>query len=687
MQSTTRWGYIGRAGMLGLLITCVLWGTNAWAQIRLGAEASKEETPKTARPQADRPTEAKPSASPESNPKVESVESPGNAKTDAPLPDKESEPSETVSDNGPLEPIPQGTPELEAASFNGVTPGQTTTAELEAKWGRPKATKSINGLTVHHFSIGPFSRVEATLDPKADRVSSIVIRFDKPLPAKEIAFQLQLSDIRPVFISNEMGEILGQSFPERGVLFGFEKNYKTADTAMKVTEIVVEPLGADPFLLRAETNLDSHDELNLHDLEQAIELAPENARAHWLKARVLTALNRLPEAIESNTQAIRLEEKNPRFHITQGQILAQTQKPDQAIEEARTAIRLSGAYPHVQARALCLMGDLLSAGPKPDLARALDFHTKAINTAMPLAGKRHPAIRIAAKEVLIDAHLGAATDIAWGNWSQKEKAVAQWIERAESFAEELATKDGGTDEHRFRVATRTLAILVGLQGKADPTEMAEKTWQRGVKLIEASESEKEKNAFRIETGLALFNAVQIYQVRQEHKPALEYGQKTIELIEAARNPDHPNREQDYLVGRLYFRLGAVQALTGNDHQRAVTWYEKALTRLDDPLPQSTGKELGSHGERFVSMGVSYWETDQKDKAIELTQKGLGFIDKAVRTGQIKTESLVVPYENLAVMKREQGKQEEAKRFEQLAEESKQGATAATAEKDQTTTQR
>ncbi|KKK63377.1 hypothetical protein LCGC14_2994900, partial [marine sediment metagenome] len=71
-----------------------------------------------------------------------------------------------------------------------------------------------------------------------------------------------------------------------------------------------------------------------------------------------------------------------------------------------------------------------------------------------------PAIRLAAKEVLIDAHLGAANDIAWGSWSQKEKAVAKWSQRAAAFAEELIANDGGTEELRFRVATRSLAAFV-----------------------------------------------------------------------------------------------------------------------------------------------------------------------------------------------------------------------------------
>ena len=59
----------------------------------------------------------------------------------------------------------------------------------------------------------------------------------------------------------------------------------------------------------------------------------------------------------------------------------------------------------MQARAYCLLGDVAASGPKPDYKQALDYHMRAVKLAVPLTGSKHPAVRIAAKEVALDAHL------------------------------------------------------------------------------------------------------------------------------------------------------------------------------------------------------------------------------------------------------------------------------------------
>ena len=67
--------------------------------------------------------------------------------------------------------------------------------------------------------------------------------------------------------------------------------------SMKVTQIILEPLSAEPFVLRAETNIDIRPEFSLHDAEQALKLQPGNARAQWLRSRGLTALGQHEQAV------------------------------------------------------------------------------------------------------------------------------------------------------------------------------------------------------------------------------------------------------------------------------------------------------------------------------------------------------------------------------------------------------
>ena len=66
------------------------------------------------------------------------------------------------------------------------------------------------------------------------------------------------------------------------------------------------------------------------------------------------------------------------------------------------------------------------------------------------------------------------------------------------------------------------------------------------------------------------------------------------------------------------------------------------------------------------MGVSHWEIGNKDKAIELTKRGLKSVQAAVSEGTSTSASLAIAYSNLATMHRQIGKDAEAKKFASLA---------------------
>lgn len=585
---------------------------------------------------------------------------------------EDASPQPVPSKESPLEPIPDGAtagpPPVGTASFNGITPGVSTVAELEDSWGAPQEIRKHEGVVIHRYVVEPFDHIEVVL--AGDKVGSIVVRLQKAFPAKAVAEQLELSNVEPVLISNELGDILGEAFPERGVLFAFQQNHEPGEPSMNVTEIVLEPVSADSFVLRAETHLESRYAASLRDLDEALTLTPDLARAHWLRARVLAAMGRSEEALNSAIEAVRFERENARFLITLSQVLEQTGRHDEAIEAAQAAVSSSEDRPHVRARAICLLGDLASTGSEPDYAAALEHHMQAIKLADRLALDRHPAIRLAAKEVLIDAHLGAATDIAWGPWAEKEKAVIRWSQRAAAFAEELIANDGGTNEHRFRVATRALAACVGAGGGLDPTDWAKEAVRVGQEMIDQAEDPIQKQQLQSELGMALFNAAQIYQIRGQNDLTLQFGERGAAYLEAARESEPPGASQDYILGRLYFRLGAIHALDANAHEEAVAWFDKAAPLLQAPAPHESLVEIGRQGETLVSMGVSYWEVGRQDEAMQLTRKGLTLIKQAVESGAMDRAALTVPYENLAAMQRHLGEEESAGNLEGLADDAR-----------------
>lgn len=211
---------------------------------------------------------------------------------------------------------------MEAASFNGVTPGVSTLDDVEKNWGKPKEVKRQNDTVAHLYKVDPFDHVEVIY--LQSKVASVVIRLNRAFPADGVAEQLALSHLRPVLVSNDLGEILGQVYPERGVVFSFEPSTGPGKATMKVAQIILEPIAAEPFLLRAETNLDSQPEATLRDLEEALKLAPDNARAHWLKARLLVLGGETAKAVAAADAAVRLEPKDAQYLLTRAQILGQT---------------------------------------------------------------------------------------------------------------------------------------------------------------------------------------------------------------------------------------------------------------------------------------------------------------------------------------------------------------------------
>ncbi len=566
-----------------------------------------------------------------------------------------------------LQPIPEGAAagpaEIETASFNGVTPGASTMADVKKAWGVPKEMRKHQGTIVHLYSVDPFDQVEVVF--YEDKVTSVVIRLNQAFPADAVARQLTLSTFRPVLVSNEKGEILGQSYPERGVLFSFAPSETPGKPTMKVAQIILEAVTAEPFVLRAETDLDTQTAASLKDLEVAVKLAPQNARARWLQARALLLTGDGNKALAASEEAVRLDPKNGQFLLTHAQVLGQLGRFREATERAEQAVSLSEKRPFVAARALCLIGDLANSAPQPDYKRAMQYHSQAIKKAEAIAGDPHPAVRLPAKEVLVDAHLGAAHDIAWGSWNNKELAAAAWMKRASEFADDFIRNDGGTAELRLRVAARGLAACVGLQGKADPAAWADQAIRVGKELADQAATPSQKQAIQRELGTALYDAVQVSQMRGDRDAVEKYGRQAIQALESLK-PSKDRPADVYLLGRLYFRMGAVRSGGDQDHRAAVAWFDKAIATLEPVLSTALSSERARLGETLVTMGVSYWETGQQEKALQISQQGVDMMEKAVADGSLPTSVLEVPYKNLATMHRQMGQDDKAQRYAEKA---------------------
>jgi len=584
----------------------------------------------------------------------------------------------TSQNAGKLEPTPDprssGPIKPETASFKGVVPGKTTLLELQQLWGAPREVAPRGNQLVHLYSVDPFDRVEVVTQD--EKIEAIVIRLDRAFPARVVAEHLQLSAIRAVFVADELGNILGQAYPERGVILGFAPASAPGRGSMQVVQIILEPLSAEGFALRAEAGL-SEDPLGaLEDARLACEIDSNFARGYWLQSRALGILGDWKEAKTAIGRAIQLDAGDLQYHLQFTETLLRLGQYPEAAAVLRDLLPAAESRPHLLARAYCQAGELTIASQPPDYMRAIQYYGDAIRTAEALTSREHPAIRVAAKEVLLEAYLSAAECIAFGQWKQKEEALPRWWERAQRVASDLVETERRPLDYQLEFCRRVLACCVAMKGSVDPQpylKVATELVPQAVPTLADNPSALTWSAVNRRRIMAAiyYDAVQLSQIAGKHEEARQFAQQAIEFLKPiAESSDWTRPSDQHLLVKLYFRIGAGYALGQKDHKAAVQWFDRALSLIDPVEKHLSAADSGRLGEILVSMGVSYWEVQAEKKGLELTERGLRLMESAVRAGQMPPSALAVPYSNLATMERKRGNTARAQQYLQQARQSR-----------------
>jgi tetratricopeptide (TPR) repeat protein len=406
---------------------------------------------------------------------------------------------------------------------------------------------------------------------------------------------------------------------------------------------------------------------SLADLAHAQKLDPRDPRIYAQRAALLGAIGRLEEALENISRAASLEPDNLAHRVLAARLFADGGRHDQAGELVKAIAANEAAPALVRASAELLWGDILAAGAGGDYTEAVKHHTKAIELAATLDGESRVAARREARRVVIDAHLAVARDIACGNWRNKEETVSKWLAQADRAVEDAIARDNADPLLRFSVQRGTLAALAGVKGQSDPAPVADAAVKTVRDALEANPDPHFRTQLVWELGEALFDAALAQQARGHGDEALKYGNQSLALLEDAAPDRDATDSQHFLLGQVCFRIGSFHAVNKSDHASAVDAYQKALLHFANPLPDAAESEAALHGERYVSMGASYWKAGQQDTGLKLTEQGVQLVEQAVKAGKVRSEILAIPYGNLAAMHRQSGNSEQAEELARLAE--------------------
>lgn len=568
--------------------------------------------------------------------------------------------------------------EIHVLEFESLIPGETTIQSALTRWGEPNNKMENKSTSVYQY-FRPIKNVASEVQVifENEKLTTILIQFEEPETIESLEAQYKLSGIRPIVVRQKDGTPVGQAYPERGASFVYAQN---SDNQKTISRLILEPVNTAPFVLRAEATLKDNPTASKADLEFVLNKEPRSAEAHWLYGRVLESIGEQNSAIEHLEKAVFLNNNEARYYVTLSAARYDAGLADLADKAADKAIELAerkdNPSPHLVAEAWRIKGDLEANKQNPNFKAAIDLHSKAIVIAQQQLANPEAEIAQAALETLVDAHLGAARDIAWGNWNQKASSVIRWLNQANKYNEQLVTiahySDRQTYQSRIRIASKALSAIAGVGKEINPAPWAEMLVENGDRLLAILDSPSEKEHLMWNIGMSLYDAVQIFQARKDDEMTLKYGQKAVECLEGAsayanKTAGKVSAGDLYIQGRLYFRIGAIYAISHKDHQQAIKWYSKSLPIFEEVADALPKVELGRLGETLVSMGVSYWELGKQNQAITLTENGIFCLEQATDEGLASQRSLEIPYRNLSMMLNYLGKKQESSQYIQKAE--------------------
>jgi hypothetical protein len=558
----------------------------------------------------------------------------------------------------------------EPVKFQGITVGQTNKQQVLDLWGKPAETVDTAEGPVFVFDMDPFQAVEVLIG-NDELVSAIKVALAAPLDPKYLSEQLSLNDIRPVTATDEAGQPLGMAFPERGVIFMFQASESDAlaaggDMPPCVSHVVMQRLDPLAFTMRAENNLHGPYTKNIDDLRSAIELDPQCAEAHYLLAQIYLATGQADVADSSARAACEADSENARYQLIHARTQELLGEYDNAVLTVRAVLDRENVSEIDRAQALYQMGSLASLGDVEIASKAIGFQTRAIEIADKLSTSTIVKDRRAAKQILVEAHMAVAEEIARQSYNKKVENLQLWIGRASGIAEEYIANDGGGVELRLMIAQRALSALASFRPTLDPAPWVTEAQESADVLFAQCDDEMWQARIKWELGVAYLNSLKVEHVRRETQTALKYGDCAVEFLAEGAATRQAVHTSEQLIGQLYFQMGAVHAVHQLDHVKAAQWYDKAEKLLMAKRPPSQLYAPRREGEMLVSIGVSYWQIGEQQRALELTQKGVNLVEDAVAAGILARSTLTVPYGNLATMYEKVGETNNAAKYANLA---------------------
>jgi tetratricopeptide (TPR) repeat protein len=432
------------------------------------------------------------------------------------------------------------------------------------------------------------------------------------------------------------------------------------------TAILIEPLDPDSFVLRAEGEIDKCSADAVADLQYAIQIDPGHVRAHRLLLAMTCDQGKWKQALRLAETASRLDPDDVWTRLKHAGVLLALDRPDEARIVLDRSTALASASPLVLAQAARLSGRIQLAQKTADYQKAVDQFGEAIRKASPLLTKKSPAVQAAAREVLLDAHLGTALAIAKGTWQQKSRVIPKWISRADAVVKEFEGDALEREVLELQLCRGALAAAAGSTEAIEPLPWVKRLLELRDQMGERIGDPWRRRQIDWEVGQGLADALVAAQKRGDATDMLDNATLTAAYLERGSEHRELTGAERKNLGELMFRIGIMHSLQRGDHATAVTWFDRAIPLWNDNDRFDRDGELGRLGESYVSMAISYWQVGRREDAVTLSRRGVDLMVAAVDKSQLDERSLAVPYGNLATMYAEQGDDQQSTNYAEMA---------------------
>ena len=547
---------------------------------------------------------------------------------------------------------------FQGSRFQGVMPGVTPNSKIVEILGEPRAKIETGGRVVNVYAIEPYDRVGIVL--RGDITDSIHLHYKQPVNLKQAASELGLDPITAVTQTTSTAHEFLLTWPDEGVSLHFQPT-AGVDLVSRVAFTTAQP---DAFLLRGLNRQWRDYNGALHDARAVQTLDPRREEAYRLEAQVALRMGQTDVAKEAIAEALALTSTTIDLLLLQVQV-ATANELDGLIPQIR-AIRNDVQLPAIsRAKAAYAMGQINAKLASPNYKQAFRFHSEANHRARGLLKSTELAEQFGALELMVNAHLAIAHDIAYGEYTTEEKhrSVPKWIELSWKFTAHLLANKYHDRALGLDVCRTSLNLLKKLDKNVPLEAWEDRITQQAANVKQLNGTSKEfLDHMRWQQAMALYHATIIARQGKDGDRVQQLGLAAYQLfrepLTAMTKTGHwdSTPTNAAMIG-LCYTLGSVEAIDNLDHAKAVQWYGQALQYLENPkiqqfaaehsINQSTG--LGWQGERLVSMGLSYWSTGNKTQGLRLTQRGIAWIETAVRDYGFPSHHLKIPYSNLAVM--------------------------------------